>query len=337
MSSPASFKLLKEVSNKEFFFAVARVPESTRLVVGAGNGSVYEVDPLAEKPEFREIKGHESYVTGVGLVGETLLSVAYDGKLLWQKLDSGEIVRTVDAHSKWIRKLAISPSGTRVATVGDDMACRIWEIETGKLVFELKGHAERTPNHFPSMLYACGFSPDGRWLATADRVGRIVVWDADNGAKVHELDAPLCYTWDAKQRIHSIGGVRSVAFSTDSQLLAIGGMGQVGNIDHLEGPNRLEVFALADGKKVHEFSGDAKGLLETLAFHPQGEWLLACGGDNGGVIQFYDLAAKKIVRTEKFGTHLHACLLNETADRLFAVGHGKIGVWEIGKAEAVKE
>ena len=27
--------------------------------------------------------------------------------------------------------------------------------------------------------------------------------------------------------------------------------------------------------------------------------------------------------------HVHAAVLNETADKLFACGHGKVGVWEL--------
>ena len=33
------------------------------------------------------------------------------------------------------------------------------------------------------------------------------------------------YTWDEVQRLRSIGGIRSLAFSTDQQTLAVGGMG----------------------------------------------------------------------------------------------------------------
>lgn len=323
--------VVKEISRPEILLSLARVPNSSRLFLGASDGNVYEVDPLAEKPEFKPHAGHASFVTGLAIAGDCLISGSYDGKLIWRKLDSGEIVRTVDtAHARWIRKVVASVDGKRVASVADDMVCRVWDAETGNRVHELRGHAERTPNHFPSMLYTCAISPDGRTLATADRVGQICIWDLAGGSELAKLQAPGFYTWDEKQRIHSIGGIRSLAFSPDSSTLVAGGIGRIGNIDHLDGPARVEVFAWQKGEKLHEFSGDGKGLIEHFAFDHEGRWMLGLGGDNGGLLQVYNLAEKKVVRSEKVPMHTHAAALGEASSKLFAAGHGRVVVWELG-------
>jgi WD40 repeat protein len=329
MAADIQLKLVKEHGRKEIFLCLVRVPNCSRVFCGASDGNVYDLDPLAEKPEFKALAGHASFVTGVAIAGELLISGGYDGKLLWRKLD-GEVIHTVEnAHSKWIRKVAASPDGKLVASVADDMVCRVWEAESAKELHELRGHEEQTPHHFPSMLYTCAFSPDGRQLATADKTGRICVWDAASGNKLQQLEAPGFYTWDPKQRIHSIGGTRAVAFSPDGKQLVAGGIGTIGNIDHLDGPARVEVFHLESGKSEHVFSGEAKGLVEQLLFHPEGKWLLAVGGDNGGLIQAYDVGEKKVTHSDKAPMHIHAAALNEDATRLFAAGHGKIAVWEI--------
>jgi hypothetical protein len=91
----------------------------------------------------------------------------------------------------------------------------------------------------------------------------------------------------------------------------------------------VEVFDLAEGKGVHVFEGDAKGLVEQLCFHSENKWLVGLGGDNGGFVQFYDLAEKKVLTSEKAPMHVHAAALSEDHTRLFAAGHGKVAVWEI--------
>ena len=92
------------------------------------------------------------------------------------------------------------------------------------------------------MLYALTFSQDGKFLATGDKVAHVAVWDVETGQQVGSCEAPIMYTWDKVQRLHSIGGVRSLAFSPDDKQLAVGGTGKIGNIDHLEAKARVEVF-----------------------------------------------------------------------------------------------
>ena len=223
----------------------------------------------------------------------------------------------------------ITFDGKRVISIGDDMVCRVWDAESGSKIYELKGHEEKTPNHFPSMLYAACISADNRLLATGDKVGHIVVWDLAAGSKLATVEAPGFYTWDPKERIHSIGGIRSLAFSPDSQMLAIGGIARIGNIDHLDGPARVELFAWEKNEKLHEFLGDGKGLITSLVFGPDGKWLVGAGGDNGGLVQLYDLEAKKVARSEKAPMHIHALALAENAETLFACGHNKAAVFEL--------
>ncbi len=323
-----NLKIAREHGRKEIFLSLARVPGSSRVLCGASDGQVYDLDSQAEKPEFKTHAGHGPFVTGVAIAGSTLVSGGYDCRLIWRNLESGEILKTVEnAHARWIRKLAASPSGERIASVADDMVCRVWDAQ-GTLVHELRGHEEQTPHHFPSMLYTCTFSADGQQLATADKTGRIWLWNMADGQKAAQLEAPGFYTWDPKQRIHSIGGTRSLAFSPDGKLLAAGGIGRIGNIDHLDGPARVEVFDLASGQSQHVFE-EAKGLIEQLLFHPEGQWLVGLGGDNGGLIQFYDLAERKVVKSDKAPMHVHAAALSEDALHLIAAGHGKVVAWEL--------
>jgi len=336
MTDLSKLKVAKEFGHSAVLMGLARMPGSQRLLVGASDFKVYDIDLAAEKPELKAFEaaapgaGHTSYVTNVVVAGGKAISGGWDGRLVWWDLATRQPIRAVDAHAKWIRQLAVSPDGVWIASVADDMVARRWEVETGNPLGEFKGHELLTPHHYPSMLYACAISPDGQFLATGDKTGHVVIWDIAGNKQAAAVETPVMYTWDPKQRRHSIGGIRSLAFSPDGNQLAVGGMGTVGNIDHLEGKARVEVFDWRKAERTHEFPGtEIKGLVQSLRFHPQGTWLLGAGGDNGGFLMFYDLAANKVIKEEKAPMHIHCAHLNEAGDAIYAAGHQKLVAWEL--------
>jgi WD40 repeat protein len=326
---PPDFHLTHTHPRPGIVFALARVPGSGRCFLGGSDFKVYEADLDEEKPDFKELGAHTSYVTGVAVAGSAVVSGGYDGRLIWWDAEKRAQIRSVEAHAKWIRGVAATRDGKLVASVADDMVCRLWDAGDGKLLHELRGHAAETPHHFPSMLHAVAVAPDGRHVATADKVGHVVVWDIATSKQVSTLEAPGMYTWDPTARRHSIGGVRSLAFSPDGSRLAVGGIGKCGNIDGLTGLARVEVFDWHKGERAWEFPGDQfKGLVEALAYHPGGDWLLAAGGANDGLLMAFDPKAGTVLRQEKVGTHVYAAALSDAADRLYLAGFGKVLVYE---------
>jgi WD40 repeat protein len=329
-SNPEKLKILKDISRPYVSFSVSLVPNTTKIYLGCSDFCVYEADYSAAKFEPKELYKHESYVTGVALVDKTLVSGGYEGKLIWWDLAANKQIRSIESHSKWIRNVIASPDGKYVVSIADDMFCRVWETATGKKVFELKGHEEKTPNHFASMLYAVAFSKDGKVLATGDKVGHIVLWNMSDGKQIKTLESPGMYTWDPVQRRHSIGGIRSLAFSPDGKNLAVGGVGKIGNIDHLDGKSRVEIFDLSNGKSIHVFENDKfKGLVNWLSYAPDGSWLLGAGGAGEGFFQFLDVANKKITKQDKVSMHIHDVAMNDTAETLIAAGHNRIIAYEM--------
>lgn len=330
MGNPEKLKLAKDHGHKAITFSVARVPKSSNVYFGCSDFKVYEADLAASKFEPKELHAHGSYVTGVALAGKTLVSGGYDCKLTWFDTEAKKVIRSEEAHARWIRGVFASPDGKTVASVADDMVCRLWDAATGKKLHELRGHAEKTPTGFGSMLYAAAFSPDSKRIATGDKVGKVKLWDVASGKQEGELDAPVMYTWDPVQRLHSIGGIRSLAFSPDGKTLAVGGTGKIGNIDHLEAKARIELFNLADKKRIVEYTSDKyQGLVNHLEFASDGSWLLAAGGAGEGFVLFLDSGAKKVLRGEKVGSHVHDIATTEGGDGLIVAGHNKISMFEM--------
>ncbi len=331
-ANPQKLKKVKEFGRRDILMSMALVPDSPRLLAGSFDFNVYEFDFEAEKPEQpkRELKGHRSYVTGVALTESHIVTASYDRHMIWWDRESGEQTKRVRAHDKWLRGVEVSPDGKTLASVADDMVARLWDAKTGKPLHELRDHKPMTPHHYPSMLFCCAFSPDGNVLATGDKVGQVCLWDVKTGKLIKTVESPKCYTWDPRQRRHSIGGIRSLAFSPDGKTLAVGGMDQVGNIDHLGGKARFELFDWQNGKSVHDYQADKfKGLVEHMAFSPDGKWLALGGGDNGGLLIFFDLETKKEIKTEKAPMHIHEFAFSADHETLYAVGHNKIALYEL--------
>lgn len=331
-ADPTKLKMVKDLRAPGIAMGLALAPNSQRVYVGCSDFQVHEIDFAEKKPKFEAFgePGHESYVTSLALAGERLISGSYDGRLIWWDVKDRKLIRRVEAHKLWIRRLALSPDQKLVASVADDMICRLWNAETGEKVRELHGHKAETPHNYPSMLYAVAFSPDGKHLATGDKVGHVVVWDVATGKQLKTLETPVMYTWDPKRRRHSIGGIRSLAFSPDGKHLAVGGMGQVGNIDHLQGKSRVEVFDWQAGKRLHEISDDKrKGLVEQLVYHPNGEWFLAAGGDHKGFITIYNAKTGKSLNADSAKDHVHAVAFNADFTDLYAAHHSHVSKWRL--------
>ena len=91
----------------------------------------------------------------------------------------------------------------------------------------------------------------------------MVVWDAATGRQLAAVEAPTLYTWDGVQRNRSIGGVRALAFSPDGAHLAVGGVGQINNVDSIAGPSRVEVFDWQQRQRVLEFTGTSRAVADT--------------------------------------------------------------------------
>ena len=181
VANPATLKEVQNLPQKFIVFCVARVPQTQRLYIGSSDFKVYEIDLAAEKPEPVPFlgEGHESYVTGVALAGNLLVSGGYDGRLIWWETANRKPIRVADAHEKWIRRVVASPDGSLVASIADDMLCKLWDAKTGDELLTLVGH-ER-------WVESAVYSPDGARILTASGDQTAKVWDAETGDELLTL------------------------------------------------------------------------------------------------------------------------------------------------------
>lgn len=229
------------------------------------------------------LAGHKSWVRALAFAAreQILFSGDYAGRILaWLSgAEKPMPAYNLDAHRGWVRALAVSPDGKMLASCGNDGLVKLWSVPDGKLLRELAGHA--------CHVYNVAFHPDGKHLISADLKGIVKVWDVAKGTAARELDAKILHKYDPSFRA-DIGGVRSMAISTDGSLAACAGITNVSNAFAGVGNPLVVLFDWASGKQKQllqpkvKFQGTAWGVV----VHPAG-FIASAGGGNGGMLWFW--------------------------------------------------
>jgi len=314
-------------------YALCHDADNAQLFGAGADWSVYRVDLGAEEPKAEQRwTSHENYVSALVYREGEVISSGYDGRIIWTEAETGEQVRAVDdAHQGWIRDLILLPDSKRLASIGDDMLVKLWDAGSGELLDQWDGHEKQTPQGYATALYALAATPDGKHVASADRIGGIRIWEVDGGKPAGRLEAPAFYTYDSRARVRSIGGIRSLCFSPDGAL-AIGGIGKVTNVDGFVGPARIELWDWQAGKRTRTCQDKHKAVLNAVLFHPDGSWMIAAGGgDSGGVLAVWDREKEAPLNKSKPKGHIQRLILDSDSNRLYASGHDGFQIWRCGE------
>jgi len=168
---------------------------------------------------------------------------------------------TIEAHSRGVDALAISPDGKALVSGTLDGVFRLWDAATGKPTATFK----MTPEYGAA---AAAFSPDGKTLAGGgfNKPGRVFLWDVASGKELAVLEhkeVVLC-----------------LAFSPDGKTLATGGYNP-----------RITLWDVAAGKKPEP---RGRGLscwtvIAAVAFSPDGQHFAAADGER---LHLWDMSGK---------------------------------------------
>jgi WD40 repeat protein len=81
---------------------------------------------------------------------------------------------TIHAHSDWVKSVAFSPDGQRIASASRDCTACVWDATTGEIAAgPFTGHT--------SDVNSVAFSPDGQRIASSSYDRTIRVWDVATG------------------------------------------------------------------------------------------------------------------------------------------------------------
>ncbi len=190
--------------------------------------------------------------------------------------------------------LAFTPDGRVLASGHYDSVVRLWDVERGELMAELKGHTAE--------VHAVAFSPDGRWLASAGRPGELRIWDWRQGQPYAVLPGHADV-------------VLGLAFSPDGGRLASGGLDKA-----------VRVWDVRSGAELLRFEHDDNVIAVT--FSPDGGRLLSTSADRGARV--WDLASRREVhRLVGPGEKVEAGAFSSDGQRIMtAAGDRAVRFWD---------
>ncbi len=223
---------------------------------------------LAVSPDGSRIAAAGSIGSAAVRDQETTSSAAATKASVWDARTGKRLLSLVGATSP-IHDIAYSPTGTQIATGGDDGTAIVWDARNGERLVALPD-----PNTGGGFL-GVGFSPDGRLLATADGIGRVRIWSLGSRRIVRTIraGAPLC----------------GVAWSPDGSLI---GAGQCLGYN-FSSASAIRVWDVRSGRLMFRTTGTPATTM--LRFSPDGQDLVV--PTLNGTAEIWSLAGNRLITT----------------------------------------
>lgn len=183
----------------------------------------------------------------------------------WDNLDSGYTysatrLATLVGHSHEISSVVFNPTGTLLATCGDEGTVKLWDTSSHECAATLEMHGNRN---------VVAFDPTGTLLATGGNYDAVSVWDTRSHARVA--------TWETGSR-----NVTSLAFDPMRPLLASG-----------SSDGTVKLWDTISHARVATLEGHS-GSVRSAAFHPTAP-VLAIGSEN--TTKFWDTRSHECAAT----------------------------------------
>lgn len=289
--------------------AIAWRPNSATLAVAGGSQTVIYDVPTGR----RQVLEGDGRSVSFSPDGDLLLTSGMDGASLWSAsalLDGGSESdpRAVSGrlfglpgHIGFVDATAFSPDGRHAATGGHEGLARVWDVETGKLLFALPGLGS---------IGAISFTGDGLLRATGPSGS--LTWDlTPDGSR--ELVTFPAHTALAPNITYDPSGSRLATASFDGA---------------------ARVWEATTGRMLLELQSGGAPVAD-IVFDPAGTLVATASFD--GTAGLWDATSGELIRTlEGHAEPMWAVAFSPTGERLVTVSEDHTAiVWEVATGRAL--
>ena len=203
-------------------YCVALSGDGVTAATGEQDGTVRLWDLRSEGVE-RVMRAHSDRVYQVAFSpdGSALLTAGRDGRVRLWKVDAEEPYATLD-HPLRVNSAVFIGDGARVATACHDGIVRVFSTQTGRQVWQLRGH--------DGPVWTVASPRSGAWIVSgaADRTARL--WATDGGC-APEISLPAAArvaAFDLRDGTLAIGSVDASVSLCDARTCRVGGRLEIG-------------------------------------------------------------------------------------------------------------
>jgi WD40 repeat protein len=206
---------------------------------------------------------------------------------------TGRLLRTIHARDG-VYTAVFDRRADRVLTSEDDSVARLWDVRSGRLLRELRGHTD--------VVYGAVFDPADRSIVTSSLDGTARLWNARTGRAIARLDG--------------IGQTAPAEFSANGKLVVTAG------------ERDAHVWNARTGARVATLQAHADALI-SASFSPDGTLVATASEDQTAIV--WDIAAERPLRELRghTGTVMSA-IFTPSGRRLVTGGEDRTArVWNV--------
>jgi GTPase SAR1 family protein len=157
---------------------------------------------------FKTLRGQMSRVSRITWSPDGLILAASSGRRVhrWE-VNSWKSLPPIEGDSRQVNCVAFDPTGSILASGGNDHSIRLWEAASGRFIRSLVGHNQG--------ISSVAWSPNGVHFASASTEGTIRIWDTKTW-----ISQEIGHWKSLKREKDGKGVILGVAWSWDSKRIA---------------------------------------------------------------------------------------------------------------------